>query len=236
MSWDLFSYSNTGEPKQIVRDFVEEVVTSLHYLAGEASKVPLGRTTTFTEETIEMASLSEGEKQVFDEILQRKVHAEKTKLWQSLVAGACNIFGEKKDGSPGRTRTSSDQESRQFSETQRSKGSSLSVLHRMEILLFLKRARAAYGRTALCLSGGAMMGKFQCRNLDSMFSSFLLIYRMTLFVDCSQVFTTWDTSLVCWKPGCYPTLLAEPAEEASLVLFFVHEQTMKFAATSIRRF
>lgn len=165
MSWDLFSYSNTGEPKQIVRDFVEEVVTSLHYLAGEASKVPVGRKTNVTEETFELASLSEGEKQVFDEILQQKVQAEKTKLWQSLVAGAFNIFGEKKDGSPGRTRTSSgsitmDQDSRQFIETRRSKGSSLSVLHRMEILLFLKRARAAYGRTALCLSGGAMMGEF----------------------------------------------------------------------------
>ena len=163
MSWDLFSYSNTGEPKQIVRDFVEEVVTSLHYLAGEASKVPYGRTTNVSKEAIELASLSEGEKQVFDEILQRNVQAEKTKLWQSLVAGACNIFGEKKDASPGRTRTSSgsinlDQESMQYNEPQQSKESSLSVLHRMEILLFLKRARAAYGRTALCLSGGAMMG------------------------------------------------------------------------------
>ena len=159
MSWDLFSYSNTGEPKQIVRDFVEEVVTSLHYLAGEASMVPLGRKTNVSEEAMELASLSDGEKQVFDEILQRKVQAEKTKLWQSLVAGAFNMFGEKKDGSPGRSGSIIlDQESRQVSATQRSKGS-LSVLHRMEILLFLKRARAAYGRTALCLSGGAMMGR-----------------------------------------------------------------------------
>ena len=34
------------------------------------------------------------------------------------------------------------------------------ALHREKIKNFLKRARAAYGRTALCLSGGAMMGNY----------------------------------------------------------------------------
>jgi hypothetical protein len=36
-------------------------------------------------------------------------------------------------------------------------GTTLSV---DEVLTFLKRARASYGRTALCLSGGAMMGLY----------------------------------------------------------------------------
>ena len=237
MSWDLFSYSNTGEPKQIVRDFVEEVVTSLHYLAGEASMVPLGRKTNVSEEAMELASLSDGEKQVFDEILQRKVQAEKTKLWQSLVAGAFNMFGDKKDGSPGRGGSIIlDQESRQVSATQRSKGS-LSVLHRMEILLFLKRARAAYGRTALCLSGGAMMGR--CLSAGRFDRVFFFVFAYTGYlclVRCSQVFITWDTSLVCWKLVCYPASLAEQVAEVSSVLSFVHEQMKKFAATSIRKF
>jgi hypothetical protein len=34
------------------------------------------------------------------------------------------------------------------------------LLLRAKIKIFLKRARAAYGRTALCLSGGAMMGNY----------------------------------------------------------------------------
>ncbi len=34
----------------------------------------------------------------------------------------------------------------------------LKLQHREQVKTFLKRARAAYGRTALCLSGGAMMG------------------------------------------------------------------------------
>jgi len=36
----------------------------------------------------------------------------------------------------------------------------LPACHREEVKIFLKRARAAYGRTALCLSGGAMMGNY----------------------------------------------------------------------------
>lgn len=34
------------------------------------------------------------------------------------------------------------------------------VFHRENVITFLKRARAAYGRSALCLSGGAMMGNY----------------------------------------------------------------------------
>lgn len=37
--------------------------------------------------------------------------------------------------------------------------------HREQLLIFMKRARAAYGRTALCLSGGAMMGLYHIGHL-----------------------------------------------------------------------
>jgi hypothetical protein len=37
--------------------------------------------------------------------------------------------------------------------------------HHDQLLTFLKRARAAYGRTALCLSGGAMMGLYHVGHL-----------------------------------------------------------------------
>ena len=33
----------------------------------------------------------------------------------------------------------------------------LPPIHREKVRIFLKRAKAAYGRTCLCLSGGAMM-------------------------------------------------------------------------------
>lgn len=196
MSWDLFSYSNTGEPKQIVREFVEEVVTSLHYLANEAGKVPLEGKAVVSEEVLEMASLSKGEHQIYEQILQKKVQEEKTKLWQSLVSGAMNIFGDKKEGSPSRRSRSSGRdtpESRDSVHEQigaqpnyetampKSNGS-LSVFHRMEVLLFLKRARAAYGRTALCLSGGAMMGMLLVvvrRNV--FFSGFLTVDALCCF-------------------------------------------------------
>jgi len=163
MSWDLFSYSNSGEPKQIVREFVEEVVTSLHYLTNEAYKVPLQGNFEISEEQMELGSLQKGEQQVYEDILHQKLREEKTKLWQSLVSGAVNLFSDKKDGSPGRKsrhsgRTSPESGSDQSSEAVSKSHGSLSVFHRMEVLLFLKRARAAYGRTALCLSGGAMMG------------------------------------------------------------------------------
>ncbi|EED93346.1 predicted protein, partial [Thalassiosira pseudonana CCMP1335] len=70
MSEDMFSFTNCGEPKQVVSEFVEEVAKTLQWV---------------TEENL---------------ILREKIKT------------------------------------------------------------FLKRARAAYGRTALCLSGGAMMGNY----------------------------------------------------------------------------
>jgi len=166
MSWDLFSYSNSGEPKQIVREFVEEVVASLHFLTNEASKVPLDDIV--SEEEMELGSVQKGEQQAYEMLLHKKVREEKTKLWQSLISATLNVFNDKKDGSPGRrgSKHGSPSRSRQASggnlngEAAAKSHGSLSIFHRMEVLLFLKRARAAYGRTALCLSGGAMMGTF----------------------------------------------------------------------------
>jgi predicted acylesterase/phospholipase RssA/uncharacterized membrane protein len=43
-----------------------------------------------------------------------------------------------------------------------------SIAHQEQLLIFLKRARAAYGRTALCLSGGAMMGLYHFGHLQGL--------------------------------------------------------------------
>ncbi|KAG7347069.1 patatin-like phospholipase [Nitzschia inconspicua] len=50
----------------------------------------------------------------------------------------------------------------------RSTGAVPSMAHREQLLVFLKRARAAYGRTALCLSGGAMMGLYHFGHLQGL--------------------------------------------------------------------
>jgi hypothetical protein len=153
MSEDLFSYSNTGEPKQIVKEFVEELVTSLHWLTSEAEKISLQEYCA----TVDLSSLSPRPEQklAYDEILNETVRKEKENLWKkSLVAATLDLVENGKKGcgqaSPPNGKVDSADVAR----------GPLSHYHRMEVLAFLKRARAAYGRTALCLSGGAMMGKF----------------------------------------------------------------------------
>jgi uncharacterized membrane protein len=47
-------------------------------------------------------------------------------------------------------------------------GSDPTMVHREQLLIFLKRARASYGRTALCLSGGAMMGLYHFGHLQGL--------------------------------------------------------------------
>lgn len=172
MSEELFQYSNSGEPKRLVKEFVEEVVTSLRWVTDEAAKIPLPdksagpgagdeattetKTTKSTKEgkdAKKSRSSRKGQKQDYDAILQQKVRVEKEQLWQSLLNVTLSLFA---DGNRDPTR-----KSKTNSPLPTESPESLSVYHRMEILALLKRARAAYGRTALCLSGGAMMGK-QC--------------------------------------------------------------------------
>jgi hypothetical protein len=152
MSEDLFSFSNTGEPKFIVKEFVEEVVATLHWITEEALKIPAA-----CMDSIGLES--------YEEALQKKVRDEKDKLWKSLITNVFNIFGDNKsDKKSGKGSSASlseiipsNSESPSRSGTIKVPGT-LPAVHRIEVLAFLKRARAAYGRTALCLSGGAMMG------------------------------------------------------------------------------
>lgn len=41
MSEDMFSFTNTGEPKNLVAEFVEEVAKTLKWVTDEARKTPL---------------------------------------------------------------------------------------------------------------------------------------------------------------------------------------------------
>lgn len=151
MSEEVFSFSNRGEPKYLVKEFVEELVTTLHWVTNEAANIPVeGGFVDMLHAAQQIKDANddnESEHKEHEEILHKKMQDEKERLWQGLIQATLNVFTEK----PKLTHHRSDSPVLQPS-------GGLSYYHRMEILLFLKRARAAYGRTALCLSGGAMMG------------------------------------------------------------------------------
>lgn len=123
MSEDLFCYTNTGEPKAIVKEFIHEVVSTLRWLTDEA----LSNDAHGDDNGLAKA----------DQEVQKKMDEEKDKLWKSLIS----LFDPQKNNTPLPT-------------------SRNTLIYKSQVLQFLKRARASYGRTALCLSGGSMMGAY----------------------------------------------------------------------------
>ena len=187
MSEDLFSYSNSGEPKYIVAEFVQEVVKTIRWITNESLKQPPVKEDTVTKE-------------FHEERLQQEVRNEKDKLLKSLLDATLFFVGssssetnshhsgrsgEESRGGSLSSREMSHTEIRQESHNHDDDASSLgthdspttaadsasplrpplTTLNRTEVLAFMKRARAAYGRTALCLSGGAMMGLYHLGHL-----------------------------------------------------------------------
>jgi len=175
MSEDLFCYSNTGEPKAIVREFIDEVCITLKWICDEAMQVGNDGDgdTEFDDNS--------GDIRRYDRRFQESVKNEKDRLWKSLVDVTASFIG--RDSSHGggevdRCDTMSTNSSMSGGKSsnhnsngkataggpainERHSATTLPTLHhRDQILAFLKRARAAYGRTSLCLSGGAMMGLY----------------------------------------------------------------------------
>lgn len=156
MSADLFSYSNTGEPKHIVKEFMQEVVTTLHWITDKATYVP------------EEGKANETEKKMYQQNIQSEFRKEKNKLWKSLVETAECTPSDDPEGLVNddctETTTNTDNQSRDMDDHAEAQSPALphnlSPVHRDQVLEFLKRARNSYGRTALCLSGGAMMGLY----------------------------------------------------------------------------
>jgi len=174
MSEDLFSYTNTGEPMHIVRDFIEEVSKTMEWLTDEALKLP------FDGEDLEDEDLET--KQTYQDSLDQKVRIEKDKIWKSLVLFATSMSDEKLEHRPTTTTTTASNGSNHSSVSSlesmsaggtpskskayegghpsRNNATQLPSFHRKQVIDFFKRARAAYGRTALCLSGGSTMGAY----------------------------------------------------------------------------
>jgi predicted acylesterase/phospholipase RssA len=194
MSEEIFSYTNTGEPKYIVQEFVKEVVITLKWVTEETI-----RTTGPPEEydlpwSVETAA---EEKEAYENRLKRKVLQEKSKMWTTMLSFAKHRGHHKKSkpkSSPATTpvvkvkkssshsalpkvqsggamsittnngvsdgEASSDHRYAAYAVSADSSTPLLPAFHRDNVIMTLKRARSAYGRSALCLSGGAMMGNY----------------------------------------------------------------------------
>ena len=177
MSEDLFSYSNTGIPKFIVTEFIEEVSKTLHWMTDEAASL-----------SVNSGLDKQTSVEQYAETLKTEVRKEKDKLWRHLVS----IFDSKSDdGSDDdengdkikqkdyfsekkriekmveqqktgtlQIATNREEEEGLQSQVRRTAAQALPSVHREQVLQLLRRARTSYGRTALCLSGGAMMGLY----------------------------------------------------------------------------
>jgi len=186
MSEDLFSYSNTGIPKFIVSEFIEEVTQTLHWMTDEAASLPVA--IGLGEQT---ASLEQ-----YEQTLKTEVRKEKDKLWRHLVSIFDNKSDEGSDDGESVDKinqkdyfkekkklekkveqqktgtlqiTSSREEEEELqSQARRTAAHALPSVHREQVMQLLRRARTSYGRTALCLSGGAMMGLYHCGHIRAL--------------------------------------------------------------------
>ena len=166
MSEDLFSYTNTGEPKYIVSEFIEEVAKTLHWVTDEALKMK------------DIQNPAEAEARIkYEKSLDRKVKNEKEKLWGLLVSWATLSFHGDSDAekmSPKQVFQKNNNQDEiigraSFDSHETPNTAKVSPnFHRKQLVDFLKGARAAYGRTALCLSGGAMMGLYHLGHLQGL--------------------------------------------------------------------
>jgi len=210
MSEEIFSYTNTGEPKYIVQEFVQEVVITLKWVTAETVRTSGPAIVYDLPWSAETAA---EEKEAYENRLKRKVMQEKSKMWTMLSfanlhkarhgkkakakspavprvpdssalpkvesTGAMSNGTNAKSPAVPRvpdsialpkvqstgamsngTNPVSDESDHRFAVPSVDSNPLMPAFHRENVVTFLKRARSAYGRSALCLSGGAMMGNY----------------------------------------------------------------------------
>ena len=72
MSEESFSFTNTGEPKYIISEFVDELVETLKWVTDESLRTPVENAPV----------LSTAEQRAYEDKLQRKVEKERMKVRQ----------------------------------------------------------------------------------------------------------------------------------------------------------
>ena len=155
MSEDLFLYTNTGETKEVVEEFIQEVVRTIYWLTEQTAEISPRGLDRRDDESSSTSSDEVAEK--YEETLKAAVKTKREKSQQTPMSWATLSFlkGEMKD-----TNEKADKTTYEPNKNDSGKKFDLKVLpklHRETMKVFLKRARAAYGRTALVLSGGAMV-------------------------------------------------------------------------------
>ncbi len=169
MSEDMFSFTNCGEPKQVVSEFVEEVAKTLQWVTEEVRR----KSQQSSEGSVDaipvaLEKIDETNGKSFDQELKSKMQQEQTKINRSLISWATlGILkvGDEKTEKPKANATTQPTAVVPTTPTtvnvpRNDDEHAKNLILREKIKTFLKRARAAYGRTALCLSGGAMMGNY----------------------------------------------------------------------------
>jgi len=162
MSEESFSFTNTGEPKHIVRDFMEEVAHTLRWLTAHCHEQKSARN---------LFTSTKGGEEHFK-------NTDKREIWASLLSWSTLNFDDTVGRSP-KSRLSNRDIPLSDSKNSTIKNPSMIIdtknvprkkiaFHDEKMIAFLKRARAAYGRTALCLSGGAMMGLYHIGHVKAL--------------------------------------------------------------------
>jgi len=183
MQEEMFSYLNTGEPKQLVVDFIAEVETTLFWLTDEVRKKarpPPDDSMPPKECRDNAASL----KQQLDFELETKVHDERNKLFGQMLSWATLgiLGGDDSEHSGGKG--NDEKEKQKDIRDDQPNGNAREEFEQYLVLMekvktFLKRARAAYGRTALCLSGGAMLANYHFGAIKGLIECDLLPHIMS---------------------------------------------------------
>lgn len=191
MSEDMFSYTNAGEPKVLVEEFVGEVAKTLRWvtnvvkLLNQNQQHQQKKQQQEEEEELLVAKMlhqtTQNEADDIEKKLELKRAQEENKLYASLMQWATlNILKIGDELSVENDNSMNERPLEKEVSKEKSTAAAVTVassppagnlptnttvdhnnlLLRAKVKTFLKRARAAYGRTALCLSGGAMMGNY----------------------------------------------------------------------------
>lgn len=183
MNEDLFTKTYTGEPKFIVMEFIDEVTKTLNWVTDQTLLLEEEA----AEEQKRQNSLRRLNSMSYDKKFKEKSRMERQKLWRSLVAFATLDFGAGDDkpninkmkidaskAAPSKRDSSTENifdrsSSTRSNSSDSSNSSSVSPLvTKKQLLRFLKRAQHSYGKTALCLSGGGMMGLYHLGHLKGL--------------------------------------------------------------------
>lgn len=141
MNEDLFSFTNTGDPKDIVHDFLKEVVITLRWLVDKVKKDEKKNDGNDITTTINQEDGSKSSDNIIHHVMS---------FGNSIAGWAIdNIKGHHES----HIQDEVSKEKEKYAEQ-------INIHQGRTVLTFLRRARAAYGETCLCLSGGAMMGLY----------------------------------------------------------------------------